>query len=253
LLKNKHSIESKKLIQLLIMRTRISKIRIYPIMVLGLTLFLTISCKKDRETPNTVSDKDKVSDKDGNIYKTVNIGTQVWLAENLKTTKYNNGDLISTTIPADKNISGESICTYQWPCVGGVDTWCRLYTWHVVTDSRGVCPISWHIPNQSEWTTLINYLGGDSIAGYKLKETGKEHWLNNTYATNESGFSAIAGGTRYKDGFHGSLYYGRWWSSTEYTSSQDSSLCIEIHYWNPIVPTIPFDTDCGLSVRCIKN
>src|SRR4029078_12512714 len=164
---------------------KINRIWIYPLFV-GVFLILVISCKKDNETPATVTDID------GNVYHTVTIGTQVWMVENLKTTKYRNGDLIGTTIPATLDISSESTPKYQWAYKGeesNVATYGRLYTWYAVADSRNVCPTGWHVPSDAEWTTLTTYLGGESVAGGKLKENGTVHWESpNTGATNESGF-----------------------------------------------------------------
>ena len=122
-----------------------------------------------------------VPDIDGNVYNTVTIGTQVWMAENLKTTKYRNGDLIGTTTPATLDISGESYTKYQWAYDGNesnVATYGRLYTWYAVTDTRNVCPTGWHVPTDAEWTTLTTFLGGESVAGGKLKETGTTHWAS---------------------------------------------------------------------------
>ena len=101
-----------------------------------------------------------VKDIDGNIYRTITIGTQVWMAENLKTTRYRNGDLIGTTTPATLVIEGESAPKYQWAYDGNesnVATYGRLYTWYVATDSRNVCPIGWHVPTDAEWTVLTEF------------------------------------------------------------------------------------------------
>jgi uncharacterized protein (TIGR02145 family) len=150
-----------------------------------------------------------VKDIDGNVYKTVTIGTQVWMGENLKTTKYRNGDLIRTTIPATKGIESEPTAKYQWAYDGNesnVATYGRLYTWYAVTDKRNVCPTGWHVPTDIEWTTLTTYLGGVRVAGGKLKETGTTHWqYPNTGATNETGFTALPSGYRDSDGTYGDV------------------------------------------------
>jgi uncharacterized protein (TIGR02145 family) len=125
-----------------------------------LVLILSNSCKKDNPTqpdkkPSTVTDGD------GNIYGKVIIGTQVWLTENLKTTKYRNGDLIGTTTPAGLDIYDEVTPKYQWAYAGNEDnvaTYGRLYTWYAITDTRNVCPTGWHVPSDAEWLTLENYL-----------------------------------------------------------------------------------------------
>jgi uncharacterized protein (TIGR02145 family) len=146
------------------------------------------------------------TDGDNINYPVVEIGTQIWMAENLKTTRYRNGDLIGTTTPATKDISGESTPKYQWP-VGGTEdnvaTYGRLYTWYAVTDGLNVCPTGWHVPIYAEWTMLTSYLGGEDNAGGKLKETGTNHWNSpNTGANNEYGFTALPGGTR---GYNGTF------------------------------------------------
>jgi uncharacterized protein (TIGR02145 family) len=180
------------------------------------SVFIIHSCKKD----NATLPINGITDIDGNVYKTVTIGTQVWMAENLKATKYRNGDLIGTTTPTTLNIYGENTPKYQWAYHGNetnVATYGRLYTWWVITDNRNLCPLGWHVPSDVEWTTHINYLGGENIAGGKLRETGMTHWANaNTGATNESGFTALPGGHRDGSGEIGGIgSYGIWWSATE--------------------------------------
>lgn len=106
------------------------------------------------------------------------IGTQVWMVENLKTTKYNNGDFIGTTSPTTLNIEAESSPKYQWAYdsnENNVSTYGRLYTWFATTDSRNICPTGWHIPTDAEWTTLVNFLGGENEAGNNLNEIGHNY------------------------------------------------------------------------------
>jgi len=144
-----------------------------------------------------------VKDVDGNSYKTIKIGNQIWMAENLKTTHYANGDAIPDGTGAG-DISGETDPKYWFAYVddlNNVTTYGRLYTWYTVIDSRNVCPDGWHVPTDTEWTTLTDYLGGTSVAGGKLKETGTTHWTTpNTGATNETGFTALPGGYRSNNG-----------------------------------------------------
>jgi uncharacterized protein (TIGR02145 family) len=163
-----------------------------------------------------------VTDVEGNVYNTVTIGAQTWMKENLKVTKYRDGTAIPTTT---SSIYNETSPKYQWAYDGAesnVSTYGRLYTWYAATDSRGVCPTGWHLPTDAEWTTLTTYLGGESVAGGKMKETGTTHWSSpNTGADNSSGFTALPGG--YRDYFGGTFYYlgygGYWWSATEASSS----------------------------------
>ena len=197
-----------------------------------------------------------VKDIDGNVYKTITISSQVWMAENLKTTKYQNGDLIGTTTPVTLDIENDSIPKFQWANGGNennVATYGRLYTWYTVSDNRNICPTGWHVPSDTEWTTLTTYPGGERVAGGKLKETGTTHWLSpNTGATNESGFTALPGGYR---GYNGSFALvgkdGYWWSSTESS--------IYLAYYRSMYNNTNFvsrnDTDKqnGYSVRCLRD
>ncbi len=126
-----------------------------------------------------------VSDIEGNTYKTIKIGTQTWMAENLKTTKYKDGSEIpNITNNGDYDNNPANSETYG-----------RLYNWYTVDDDKGVCPEGWHVPDDAEYTVLTDYLGGESVAGGKMKETGTEHWNSpNTGATNESGFTGLPRG-----------------------------------------------------------
>jgi uncharacterized protein (TIGR02145 family) len=198
-----------------------------------------------------------VTDRDGNIYKTVTVGTQIWMAEDLKTTKYSNGDVIGTTTPATLDISSESTPKYQWAYAGNdsnVAVYGRLYTWYTVTDSRKVCPIDWHVPTDSEWKTLINCLGGEIAAQGKLKEAGTRHWKSpNSDATNESGFRALPGGNRFNnEPFLGIGEFTHWWTASEY----DNKFAWRRTLWKnaPMNNTGGYaDKKIGWLVRCIKD
>lgn len=197
-----------------------------------------------------------VTDIEGNVYKTVIIGKQIWMAENLKTTKYRNGDLIGTTSSANLDISGESTPKYQWSYDGNesnVAAHGRLYTWYAVTDNRNICPSGWHIPTDAEWTALTDYLEGELVAGDKLKETGTTHFNPpNSGATNESGFTALPGGYRYSTGTFNFLgNYGYWWSASE--SSTGSSWYRNVYYNYNNVYRQHNIKKIGFSVRCIKD
>jgi uncharacterized protein (TIGR02145 family) len=195
------------------------------------------------------------TDHDNNNYPVVEIGTQVWMAINLKTTTYNNGDLIGTTNPATLDITGETTPKYQWSYDGNennVPVYGRLYTWHAITDSRGVCPTGWYIPTNADWTLLTDFLGGEYYAGGKLKETGTTHWSSpNTGATNESGFTALPGGWRH---WNGIFYYtgleGIWSSSISYNTLNAWFLSINYDYEDVYLNFA--GKKAGLSVRCLK-
>jgi len=197
-----------------------------------------------------------ITDIDGNVYNTVSIGTQTWMAENLRTTKYCNGDPIVTTTPSTLNISSESTPKYQWAYEGNesnVAIYGRLYTCCAATDSRGICPSGWHVPTDNEWTTLAKYLGGESVAGTKLKEEGTNHWKSPNYgATNSSGFTALPGGFRNLTGSFGIIgIFCGWWSSTE---------CSTNYAWhrgvaNDINSALSYYSNktFGFSIRCVRN
>ena len=156
-----------------------------------LMLFSTISCKQKLN--------DTVVDFDGNVYHTVKIGTQFWMAENLKVTHYQNGDAIPNVTDSTKwiKLKTGAYCNYNND-TNISRTYGRLYNWYALNDSRNIAPKGWHVPTNAEWTILIQYLGGDKKAGGKMKEKGTMHWKTpNIGATNESGLGVLPGGDRY--------------------------------------------------------
>lgn len=165
-----------------------------------------------------------VSDVEGNIYNVVRIGTQLWMKENLKTTRYNDGTSIPliTDGTAWDNLSNSAYCWYNNDAPTNKNTYGALYNWYTV-NTGNLCPTGWHVPTDNEWETLEVYLGGWDVAGGKLKETGTIHWQSpNTGATNKTGFTALPGGLRDvnrpypSDGPFLSIGdWGYWWSSTE--------------------------------------
>jgi len=195
-----------------------------------------------------------VTDIDGNVYQTVTIGTQVWMKENLKVTHYRNGVAIPNVTDGATwaGLTTGAYCEYNND-VNNVSTYGRLYNWYSVADSRNIAPTGWHVPTDAEWQTLVDYLGGSSVAGGKMKEVGYAHWLNpNTGANNESGFSGLPGGYRYSDGTYqsigGSAYF---WSSTE--GSSNSAWYRYLHYDYSGVGRLTSDKRLGFSVRCVKG
>jgi len=161
-----------------------------------------------------------MTDQDGNIYKTIKIGTQIWMAENLRVTRYRNGDPIPnvTDKAAWEALTTGAYCSYaNTTDKDKIATYGRLYNWFTVTDSRNIAPTGWHVATDAEWTTLISLLGA-SVAGGKMKETGTTHWTSpNTGATNESGFTALPSGIRTYtiEGaytFNDLGDWGNWWS-----------------------------------------
>jgi uncharacterized protein (TIGR02145 family) len=190
-----------------------------------------------------------VIDIDGNVYKTITIGNQIWIAGNLKTTRYRNGDTIGSSTPATLDIRGESTPKYQWAYEGNdsnVGVFGRLYTWYVVSDPRNICPIGWHVPTKIEFETLLSNLGGKGLAGYQA-----------LLVNGNSGFSALFAGIRVGDGHFEQMRSNCnavFWSSTasddgyawfmsNYSGRQDAHL-----YAGPYGPL-----STGCSVRCIKD
>jgi uncharacterized protein (TIGR02145 family) len=195
-----------------------------------------------------------VTDSDGNEYNAVTINNQSWMTENLKTTKYNDGASIPL-VEEDAAWSGlltPGYCWYRNDAETYKSTYGAFYNWYTVNTGR-LCPTGWHVASDAEWTILSNYLGGESIAGAKLKKTGRSHWVEpNTGATNETGFTALPGGLRYHDGlFHDFGFSGYWWSSTELGKERAYFRYMSYTYSN----LFRFDNlkKIGFSVRCIQD
>ncbi|MFZ4401702.1 MAG: fibrobacter succinogenes major paralogous domain-containing protein [Bacteroidales bacterium] len=198
----------------------------------------------------------KVTDIDGNIYDIVSIGNQTWMKQNLKVTHYCNGDNIPNIIENETwyNLSTGAYCCYNndesYSIIYG-----KLYNFYTVTDSRNLCPNGWHVPNNAEWNTLTTYLGGDNIAGGKLKEIGFTHWIRpNTSATNKTGFTALPAGNRY----NGAIFYnmgegGYWWSTTVNDEEESAWNFMLSNDYGGIYSGGEFNKKYGFSVRCMKD
>jgi len=193
----------------------------------------------------------KCADLDNRNYATVKIGTQVWMAENL------------AYLPAVSPSSAGSYTEPYYYVYGYEDssvaaakatpnyaTYGVLYNWPAALTA---CPPGWHLPSDEEWTALTTWLGGEEVAGGKMKETGTAHWFSpNTGATNESGFSALPGGSRYgSGGFYGIGYYGYWWSSTEHSTS--TAWYRGLYYYYSTVGRGNYFKEYGFSVRCVRD
>lgn len=194
-----------------------------------------------------------VKDIEGNIYKTTFIGKQVWMVENLKSTKYNDGTIIRM-IPDNAEWSStydDGYCWYNNEKNNG-DMYGALYNWGTIK-SKKLCPIGWHVPDDNDWIVLANNLGGENIAGGKLKDTGITHWKKpNVGATNESGFKALPGGYRNYSGTFDFLgVYSTWWTSTEVSSTYAWSRFLKSEQGS--ILRYDFNKKYGFSVRCIKN
>jgi uncharacterized protein (TIGR02145 family) len=213
------------------------------------TLVMDIPTQDKTVTFNFMS----CTDGDNNNYPVIEINTQIWMAENLKTTKYEDGTNIPLVTDNTQwlNLITMAYCDYG-NTPGNSTTYGKLYNWYAATDSRNVCPTGWHLPNVSEWSALTTYLGGESVAGGKLKETGTTHWLSPNYgATNESGFTALPGGYRGGTGTFASVRSsGAWWSSTGSTSDAWN---LAVFYLSGVVYSSSVNKAYGFSVRCVKN
>jgi uncharacterized protein (TIGR02145 family) len=196
-----------------------------------------------------------VTDIEGNVYKTVQIGSQTWMAENLKTTKFNNDSAIPN-VTDNSDWIGLSSSAYCWynNDINNKNLIGALYNWFTVNTGL-LCPTGWHVPTDNEWSALTSYIGGENIAGAEMKETGVTHWAEpNMGATNSSGFTALPGGQRHEsDGtFIGASLYDVWWSSTEYNIYKSWYRSVAT------INTVVFRSSGslkqrGFSIRCIKD
>jgi uncharacterized protein (TIGR02145 family) len=195
-----------------------------------------------------------VKDNDGNVYKTVTIGSQVWMAENLKTTKYNDGTAIPLVADdkAWEALSTPAFCWYNKDATTNKNTYGALYNWYTVNTNK-LCPRGWHVPADAEWTTLTTSLRGENVAGGKLREAGTTHWEKpNTEATNESGFTALPSGYRNNHGAFANIgFFGFWWSATEYVPT--AAWCRSMGCTGSNVLRIFSLKKNGYSVHCIKD
>jgi len=197
-----------------------------------------------------------VTDIEGNIYKTISIGTQIWMVENLETTKYNDGNTIPlVTDPVTwSNLTTPGYCWYNNDEASYKNLYGALYNWYTVNTGI-LCPAGWHVPTDDEWIIIDSYLGGEEVSGIKLKEAGFEHWKliqGSRIATNESGFTSLPSGSRSSEGaFYGIGESNFFWSSTPCGLTGAS-------YRHHSVECDDITSGCttikrGFSVRCIKD
>ena len=220
------------------------------IVLLSLGFFGTTisSCNQDDDNEPTT-----VTDVDGNVYETVTIGNQVWMAENLKTTHYRNGEPINyLTDEADwNNATAGAYCVYENDEVSNA-IFGMLYNGFAVQDGRNLAPQGWHVATDADWTVLTDHLGGLAEAGGKLKETGFAHWsAPNIGATNETGFTALGAGLRGSGHFTGLMNYGYWWTSSSYNA--DALWRRSMGSGTAVVSRADNPKTFGFSVRCVKD
>ncbi len=196
-----------------------------------------------------------ITDIDGNVYRTVIIGNQQWMAENLKVSQYNDG----TDIPNIQALAEWSgLTTGAWAYYENNESkyakYGKLYNWYAVSpDNKNVCPTGWHVPTDAEWTVLTDYLGGQNVAGGKMKEVGTTSWnFPNTGAANTSLFTGLPGGGRYANGNYGSIDNGGyWWSSSE--DAAGNAWYRTLNSYSGLVGGYDFNKRSGLSVRCLRD
>jgi len=213
--------------------------------ILELALLINCGCKKETET--------KITDADGNLYTSVKIGDQEWLVENLRTTRLTDGTVLQNVTGKTEwaNLVTPAFCLYNNDDDNKND-YGALYNYAAVASGK-LCPKGWHVPSDEEWTALTDFLGGESNAGDKMKETGTSHWNNTSVnVTNSSGITALPGGYRdYQGEFDrlGDIAY--WWTSTENSSSEAWYRSIfqnddEVYFsW--------VNKNFGYSVRCLRD
>lgn len=224
-------------------------------------IFIAVSCNKD-DRAGTGYETGTVSDIDGNVYSTIILDDREWMTENLKTTRYNDGRSIAhpgNDNPAwISNLSG----AYSWydNDVSNKESYGALYNWYAVSTGK-LCPAGWHIPGDSEWTSVNNFLAAN--AGGKIKENISGKWQGPAPgATNETGFNALPGGVRFAEMPGGSgntgegyFYYmgrtGRWWSSSEHSNSD--AWYRSVHFDSGSIFRGYNSKGAGFSVRCIRR
>lgn len=215
------------------------------------TFMIVCSVAFGQDTTETVTDID------GNVYRTVKIGTQTWMAEDLKVITFKNGAPIDNILGVDVGTPSWRYATSGAYCwynnnVGSKKTYGALYNWSAV-NSGVLAPKGWHVPSIDEWKVLIEFLGGEKVAGGKLKEAGTDHWHTpNTGADNSTGFTALPGGGRLESlNFTAIGYKGWWWSSTK--KNLFNSYFVGISYAKSEIGISTISSSTGLPVRCIKD
>jgi uncharacterized protein (TIGR02145 family) len=193
-----------------------------------------------------------VTDIDGNVYRTRKFGNQCWMVDNLRTTRYRDGSPIPHKTTSWVSLTEAAYCNYNNNATNAA-IYGRLYNFAAVTNSSGLCPTGWHVATAGEWATLGNFLGGASVAGGKMKDTGTVRWASpNTGATNSSGFTALPGGYRDYQGAFGALGTSAiFWTSSVY--SQYSAIQYDVIHNSAYLENYINYRESGMSCRCVKD
>jgi uncharacterized protein (TIGR02145 family) len=212
-------------------------------------------------TPN-VHNPDRIygtmTDQEGHVYKTIAIGSQVWMAENLNTSVYRNGDAITNNFSnTDWNNTANVAWAFHGDNTSNACPYGKLYNWFACVDARQLCPAGWHVPSAEEWNVLTDHLGGTAVAGGKMKSVGTNDvgtglWFSPNTADNSSGFSGVPGGARGALGiFNGLTQFGSYWSSSE--SNAQNAARRSLDYFLSSVVADTKDKNLGFSVRCVRD
>ena len=244
------------------------------LLIAGFVMILTTSCKKSESTTDpTQTTNSTVKDIDGNSYTTVTIGSQVWMVENLKTTKYRNGDLIPNVTDGIQwgNLTTGGYCNYNDDSAIG-NKHGKLYNWYAMNDSRNIAPIGWHVPSDADWSKLTIYIGANlgTSGTFEKALASKTDWVNSTKSgavgndlskNNTSGFTALPGGFRYEggnsseNGYRDVGNYGYWWLTG--VSDEGGGLHgiynVFVSYNDSDSDYRAYSKESGLSIRCIKD
>jgi uncharacterized protein (TIGR02145 family) len=232
------------------------------ITLLLISATILLSCgKKDQNNQNNNNQNiASVTDIDGNVYPTVTIGNQIWMAKNLAVNHYRNGDVIPniTDQTTWENTPLGAWCNYENNSAYG-DIYGHLYNWYTINDPRNVAPVGWHVATRNDWQLLVVNLGGilgqdDSIAGGKMKEVGLAHWVApNTGATNSSGFTSLPAGWLDGNGFYAMFEGTIWWAVDPITQNFVSKFAYSNGTGHSgAMPLMPMP-NIGCSIRCVKD
>jgi uncharacterized protein (TIGR02145 family) len=219
----------------------------------------TVNTNISESVPETVNDID------GNTYHTVVIGEQVWMQENLRTTKYRNGKLISKNLSNEQwGLNKSGACAVYDNDSIKENAFGLLYNWYAVVNPAGLCPIGWHVPKDTEWNQMVKYLDDyadttelkrvqSEVVGGQLKEIGITHWASpNTGATGTANFLGFSGGNKSVDGKCNDVgAYGYWWTAT--ASSNAEAYGRLLSYFNSNIDRFKTSKNLGFSVRCVRN
>ncbi len=225
------------------------KINISSLKLLAFTLVtLVMGCNEENNPP------DPLTDIEGNIYKTVLVGNQVWIAENLRTSTLADGtEIPEITDPGDwSELASSGLCWYNNDKAANKDSYGALYN-HYTVNSGKLCPEGWHVPSRDELLQMRDVLGDTLTGGGKLKEEGTLHWNSpNTGAVNSTGFTALPAGIRYFEGTYNSLsYFTSFWSST--AADDNKAWYLSLYYSDAVAAMNKTSKKDGFSVRCIKD